>query len=41
LSATARSGLLVGALAWLAATLGLLRGARAVTRQRLLGIDAR
>jgi ABC-2 type transport system permease protein len=36
----ARSGLLVGALAWLVAVLGLTRGTRAVTRARLLGVDA-
>jgi ABC-type Na+ efflux pump permease subunit len=35
-----RSGLAIGALAWIAAALGLARGARAVTRPRLLGIDA-
>ncbi|MGH9277662.1 MAG: ABC transporter permease subunit [Acidimicrobiales bacterium] len=34
------AGLVVGTLAWLAAGLGLLRGARAVTRPRLLGVDA-
>ncbi len=34
----ARSGLVVGALAWLAALVGLQRGFRAVTRERLLGI---
>ena len=33
------AGLLVGALAWMAAVLGLMRGARAVTRARLLGVD--
>jgi ABC-type transport system involved in multi-copper enzyme maturation permease subunit len=33
------SGLLVGALAWVVAVLGLMRGARAVTRARLLGVD--
>lgn len=33
-----RSGLVVGALAWLAALVGLQRGFRAVTRERLLGI---
>lgn len=36
----ASSGLLLGALAWLAAGIGLARGARAVTRPRLLGIDS-
>ena len=30
---------LLGALAWLAAAIGLHRGARAVTRARLLGVD--
>jgi len=34
-----RSGLLVGAVAWAVAALGLIRGARAVTRPRLLGVD--
>ena len=34
-----RSGLVVGAIAWIGAGLGLMRGARAVTRARLLGID--
>jgi len=34
-----RSGLVVGAVAWTVAILGLMRGARAVTRARLLGID--
>ena len=33
------SGLLVGVLAWVAAVAGLWRGARAVTRPRLLGLD--
>ena len=33
------SGLLVGALAWIAAIVGLRRGFRAVTRARLLGVD--
>jgi ABC-type Na+ efflux pump permease subunit len=35
----ASSGLVLGALAWVAAAIGLVRGARAVTRPRLLGID--
>jgi len=39
-SSAARSGLVVGALAWTLAILGLMRGARAVTRARLLGVDA-
>ena len=30
----------VGLIAWIAAALGLMRGARAVTRSRLLGVDA-
>jgi ABC-type Na+ efflux pump permease subunit len=34
-----RSGLVVGALAWIVAAAGLVRGARAVTRARLLGVD--
>jgi ABC-type Na+ efflux pump permease subunit len=34
-----RSGLVVGAIAWTVAILGLMRGAKAVTRPRLLGID--
>ena len=34
-----RSGLMVGAIAWAVAILGLMRGAKAVTRARLLGID--
>jgi ABC-2 type transport system permease protein len=33
------AGLVVGALAWTAAVVGLMRGARAVTRPRLLGVD--
>ncbi|MEA2826375.1 MAG: type transport system permease protein [Actinomycetota bacterium] len=33
------SGLIVGAVAWAIAILGLMRGAKAVTRARLLGID--
>lgn len=40
LSSAARSGLVVGLLAWTAAAFGLVRGARAVTRPRLLGVDA-
>ena len=39
-SSAARSGLLIGLVAWLVAGLGLARGARAVTRARLLGVDA-
>ena len=35
------SGILVGLLAWVAAVAGLWRGAHAVTRARLLGIDER
>lgn len=35
-----RSGLIVGTLAWVVAAIGLTRGARAVTRPRLLGIEA-
>ena len=34
------AGLWVGAFAWLAAILGLMRGAQAVTRPRLLGVDS-
>lgn len=34
------SGFILGILAWVAAAIGLMRGARAVTRPRLLGIDA-
>jgi len=34
------AGLWVGALAWIVAILGLKRGARAVTRPRLLGVDS-
>lgn len=37
----ARLGVLVGTVAWLGAALGLMRGARSVTRERLLGVDAR
>jgi ABC-type Na+ efflux pump permease subunit len=33
------SGLILGAVAWAIAILGLMRGAKAVTRARLLGID--
>ncbi|HTJ76348.1 MAG TPA: ABC transporter permease subunit [Acidimicrobiales bacterium] len=33
------AGLLVGAFAWIFAVFGLMRGARAVTRARLLGVD--
>jgi ABC-2 type transport system permease protein len=40
LGAGRSSRLLVGLAAWLCAALGLLRGAKAVTRPRLLGIDA-
>jgi hypothetical protein len=32
-------GIFIGLVAWLAAGLGLLRGARSVTRERLLGVD--
>ena len=32
-------GILLGLVAWLLAALGLLRGARSVTRERLLGVD--
>lgn len=34
------SGIALGAVAWVLAVIGLVRGARAVTRPRLLGIDA-
>ncbi|HEV3400691.1 MAG TPA: ABC transporter permease subunit [Acidimicrobiales bacterium] len=40
LGAGRTSGFALGLAAWLVAALGLLRGARAVTRPRLLGIDA-
>lgn len=40
LGAGRTSGWLVGLVAWMLAALGLMRGARAVTRPRLLGIDA-
>jgi ABC-type Na+ efflux pump permease subunit len=40
LSSTARSGLLVGLIAWVFAIFGLVRGSGAVTRARLLGVDA-
>jgi hypothetical protein len=40
LGAGRSSGLLVGLVAWIVAALGLVRGARAVTRSRLLGVDA-
>src|SRR5206468_9334632 len=33
------AGLWVGAIAWIVAAFGLMRGARAVTRPRLLGVD--
>ena len=39
LGAGGRSGLVLGAFAWTAAIVGLTRGARAVTRPRLLGVD--
>ena len=39
LGAGGRAGLWVGAFAWVAAILGLMRGAHAVTRARLLGVD--
>jgi ABC-2 type transport system permease protein len=39
LGAGSGAGLVVGSLAWIAAVLGLMRGARAVTRPRLLGVD--
>jgi ABC-type Na+ efflux pump permease subunit len=35
-----QSGVLLGAISWIAAIIGLRRGARAVTRPRLLGVDA-
>jgi ABC-2 type transport system permease protein len=38
---TTTSGILIGLLVWVAAVVGLTRGARAVTRPRLLGIDGR
>jgi ABC-type Na+ efflux pump permease subunit len=34
-----RLGIIVGFAAWMGAILGLLRGARSVTRERLLGVD--
>ena len=34
------TGLWVGAFAWAAAVFGLMRGAHAVTRPRLLGVDS-
>jgi ABC-type Na+ efflux pump permease subunit len=37
----AGGGLVIGALAWMAAGLGLARGARSVRRARLLGVEAR
>ena len=40
LGAGRMAGLVLGLVAWIVAALGLLRGARAVTRPRLLGIDA-
>jgi hypothetical protein len=33
------AGWVVGGIAWGLATIGLIRGARAVTRERLLGVD--
>ena len=38
---TSASGIAVGLLVWVAAVAGLTRGARAVTRPRLLGVDGR
>ena len=38
---TTTSGIVIGLLVWVAAGVGLTRGARAVTRPRLLGIDGR
>jgi ABC-2 type transport system permease protein len=38
---TTASGIGIGLLVWVAAAVGLARGARAVTRPRLLGIDGR
>ena len=35
----ASTGVLLGLVAWLVAIVGLMRGARAVTRPRLLGIE--
>jgi ABC-2 type transport system permease protein len=35
----ATAGWIVGSLAWIGAIIGLARGARAVTRERLLGVD--
>jgi ABC-type transport system involved in multi-copper enzyme maturation permease subunit len=40
LGASRWSGVILGAVAWVVAIAGLARGARAVTRARLLGIDA-
>ncbi len=34
-----RAGYIIGAIAWVAAVIGLWRGSRAVTRPRLLGVD--
>jgi hypothetical protein len=36
----ASAGFIIGTLAWLGAALGLMGGARAVTRERLLGVDS-
>ena len=38
---TSASGIALGVVVWVAALLGLARGARAVTRPRLLGVDGR
>ena len=38
---TTASGIAIGLLVWAAAVVGLARGARAVTRPRLLGVDGR
>jgi membrane associated rhomboid family serine protease len=40
LGAGGSAGLVVGAVAWMAAIFGLMRGAHAVTRPRLLGVDS-
>jgi hypothetical protein len=34
------AALVIGAMAWVAAAIGLIRGARSVSRERLLGADA-
>jgi hypothetical protein len=40
LGSSLTAGVILGAVAWLIAAVGLIRGSRAVTRARLLGVDS-